>query len=367
MPDTSQEIMTRLMTDIDDKYDKSEGSFFYDAEKPVAIEAERLYAKIDSTIDRAFVQTATGIDIDNKLAEVGLTRISASYATGEVVISGNAGTPIPAGTQVKSDSLTFTISESGSISQSGSVTLPAVCNTAGPVGNIPPGAINDTITISIEDKVHHTIIFRICRVTNITAFSHGENIESDESARARYLKRAQRPPTSGNKYHYEEWALEASTAVGKSKCLPLWDNDSTHTPGEVAGNVTVLLLDNTMSPASTALVNTVKAYIDTQKPIGANVIVAAAEALAINVSLELTLAEGFDVDAVKENIKSAISKYLQGLAFEATEVSYAKIGSCVLSVEGVIDYENMTVNSGTVNIDIDYDEVPVMGVLTVAD
>ena len=358
MPDTRDEILARMLDNINDKYDKSEGSFFYDAEIAAAIEAERLYIKISEAADRAFVQTASGTDLDNKLAEIGMSRIPASYATGEVTITGQPNKIIPKGVIVKSDTLLFTITESGLIDISGNITLPAVCNTAGRIGNVPAGAINSLIG---------TWAAVVTDVRNLTDFVGGSDMESDEAARTRYLKYVKRPPTSGNKYHYEEWALEASSEVGEAKCIPLWDNDPDSTPGEVAGNVTVLILDNSKSPASSTLVNTVKAYIDTQKPIGANVIVAPAEALAINLSIELSISSGFDIDTIKENIKQAISNYLKQFAFKESEVSYAQIGSCVLSVPGVTDYENMTVNGGTINIDIAENQVAVMGVLTIAD
>ncbi len=174
-----------------------------------------------------------------------------------------------------------------------------------------------------------------------------------------------KPATSGNKSHYEEWAKEASTNVGAVKCIPLWDNDTSHTPGNVAGSVTVLILDKEMKPAGDTLVNTVKAYIESERPIGASVIVSGAAELEINVKATLTLQDGYAVSVVKDEIATAIENYLKNITFAQSEVSVAHIGSCILSVNGVLDYEELTVNNGTSNIDIADNEVPVMGVLTV--
>lgn len=349
------DIMVRLLAEIDDKYDKTVGSFFYDTQKPVAIESEAMYNRIDEIYLKAFAATATGEDLDKKLAEVGMTRITAAYSTGSVTFSGDAGTFIPSGTQVSSNTLTFTVESNGTISESGTVTLPVICNTAGAVGNVPVGAIC-VLTASISGVVS---------VTNTEAFTNGYDEETDAEARARYLINMKKPATSGNKSHYEEWAKEASTNVGAVKCIPLWDNDTSHTPGNVAGSVTVLILDKEMKPAGDTLVNTVKAYIESERPIGASVIVSGAAELEINVKATLTLQDGYAVSVVKDEIATAIENYLKNITFAQSEVSVAHIGSCILSVNGVLDYEELTVNNGTSNIDIADNEVPVMGVLTV--
>lgn len=349
------DIIIRLLSDIDDKYDKTVGSFFYDTQKPVAIESEALYERIEEISSKAFVATATGADLDAKLAEVGKTRIAATYATGNVTFSGTPQTIISSGTQVKSDVLIFTVESSGTISESGTVTLPAVCNVSGTTGNVPIGAIN-SLVVSING---------ITSVTNTEAFTGGYEEETDAEARSRYLSSAKKPATSGNKYHYEEWAKEASSGVGEVKCIPLWDNDNSHTPGSVAGSVTVLVLDKESNPAQQDLIETVKTHIENERPVGASVIVASAVALTINVNATLTLQSGYISSTVKSAIETSISQYLKNIAFAQDEVSAAHIGSCILSVDGVLDYENLTVNGGTSNIDIANNEVPTMGVLTI--
>lgn len=42
----------------------------------------------------------------------------------------------------------------------------------------------------------------------------GEDIETDDALRQRYLDSARRPATSGNKYHYMEWALQVPGVGG---------------------------------------------------------------------------------------------------------------------------------------------------------
>lgn len=344
MADTKEQILERLMADIDDKYDKTVGSFMYDTQKPRAIEDEKIYARIDKIADRAFVSTATGADLVAKLAEVGITMKTATFAKGTVTITSNVGDTVAAGTKVKSDSLFFTITSSGTIGQSGTVELPAICDIPGAIGNVPAGAIK-SFPVSVG----------LSEVTNTTAFTGGYDAETEEEAKARYYALANKPPTSGNKYHYEAWAMEVS-GVGAAKCMPLWNG---------AGTVKVLIINQDREEAETALIQAVAAHIEQERPIGATVTVASATPLPINVSVTLELQSGYTIASVQEDIEKEIEAYLKDIAFEQDYVSLAHIGRSILGINGVIDYEDLTINDGTSNIDIEDDEVPVLGVVTI--
>ena len=52
---TQQEILSRLLSEVSDEFDKSAGSFFYDAQKPVAMELEGIYADMESILKNGFV------------------------------------------------------------------------------------------------------------------------------------------------------------------------------------------------------------------------------------------------------------------------------------------------------------------------
>ena len=66
-------------------------------------------------------------------------------------------------------------------------------------------------------------------------------------------------------------------------------------------------------------------------------------------------------EEMTENIKIAISNYLSGDAIKKSYISYAKIGGCILAVDGVDDYSNLKINGGTSNISIPAGSVPVLG------
>ena len=141
MAESKDQILERLLSDIDDKYDKTVGSFMYDTQKPRAIEDEKIYARIEKIADRAFVKTATGDDLKEKLREVAIEMKTATYSKGKVTITGNPDDVVSAGTKVMSDKLFFTITSKGIIGETGTVEVTAICDTPGSIGNVPAGAI----------------------------------------------------------------------------------------------------------------------------------------------------------------------------------------------------------------------------------
>lgn len=346
MAETRDAIFERLLGNVADRYDKTVGSFVYDTQMPLAIEAELMYNRIEEIVSRAFVQTATGEYLDAKLNEVGLSRIHATYAAGTVQITGTPGTVIPLGTKVKSDVMIFTIDEEKVIPANGTAEVTAVCDEAGANGNVPAEAIN-SFAITVPG---------LTSVINQSAFAGGYDEETDEEARERYLNMAKRPPTSGNKSHYEEWAREASPGVGYAKCIPLWDGP---------GTVKVVIVDDNMQAASSELVETVAAHIEQERPIGADVTVESATPLTVNIAVTLVLQDGYETSEITSEVESVTTAYLKDLAFSQNYVSIAQIGRFILQIDGVLDYSNLTVNSGTVNIEIDEDEVPVLGSVTI--
>lgn len=353
MANSSDDIMIRLLADIDDKYDKTVGSFFYDAQKSVAIESEALYGRIDEISSKAYVMTASGTDLDYKLAELGLSRIPAAYAIGCVTFEGEEGTEIANGTQVCSDTLTFTINEEGVIDD-GKTTLSCVCNTSGTVGNVPARSIN-RMGVTING---------ITAVYNIDPLNGGSDEETDESARERFLLNARRPSTSGNKYDYENWARAASVDVGGVRCIPLWDNNSSHAPGEVPGHVTVLLTDSENTPASSDLIKIVSEYIEDKRPIGANVTVASVEAFPVTFTIQkLESQSGYSQEEIFQNISVVLQNFFKNdIKFGENQIlSYAHLNSLILSAEGVSDFEGLTINSSTSNIIVPNNSIAVLG------
>lgn len=342
MADSKEVIQERLLSNISDEYDKSEGSFFYDVEKAISIELEKAYINLEEILNKGFADTATGNDLDRIVAEVGTVRKKATKSKGIVTITGITGSSITKGEMVASDNVNFIILENYIIPEGGKIDVEVECEKYGIVGNIPIGAI----------KYFPKTLEGLQSVTNKNIFNNGYEVESDISLRERYYIKVRTPATSGNKWHYLNWAKEV-TGVGEARVFPLANG---------VGTVKIIIINSNKKAADEDLIIKVGNYIEDNRPIGATVTVISAIEKPINISFELIIdTNNYAMDIVKTNIENALIEYLKSIAFKENYVSYAKVGNIIFDVKGVLDYSNLIINSDTSNISILDEEVAVLG------
>lgn len=334
---TVDEILEYLLAYVPDNYDTDTGSFFSDLLRPVAVQIYLLQNKIDTLQENTFALTATGEYLDRKVAEQGLTRKAGTYAKGILRITGTKGEVVRAGAKAAAENVLYAVDETVIIPECGYVEVGATCTTAGSIGNIKAGKINR----------FPVMLRNLTAVENITDFTGGYDEETDADLLERYIEKVSRPNVSGNKYHYIEWAKEV-TGVGDVRVIPLWNGP---------GTVKVVITDAENQPAGDELIAEVATHIEKNRPIGADVTVVSASAFTVNISVKLTTSE----TDIQERIESIIYDYLSGEALQKAYISYAKIGSIILSVDGVEDYSALRVNNGTANITIADGVVPVLG------
>lgn len=338
---TVNEIVEWMLSDVPPNYDVSEGSFFYDMIYPTAVQIYLIQTKVTSLIDEAFALTATGDYLDRKVAEQGLVRRAAGFARGMIEIIGNAGEVVRAGSKVAAENILYNIDETVSIPSNGVVTVSATCVVGGNIGNVKAGEIN-RLPITLPG---------IKSIINEDDFTGGYDAESDDELRERYIEKVSRPNASGNKNDYIAWAKEVS-GVGDVQVIPLWNGP---------GTVKVVITDSNTQPADEELIAEVSAHIEENRPIGADVTVASAAPLTINVSAKLVKDSSLNVQSDMEN---ALKDYLSEYALEKEYVSYARIGSLILSITGIEDYSELKINNGTANVEIPDGAVPVLGSVT---
>jgi uncharacterized phage protein gp47/JayE len=342
---TEEVIRHRMLNRITNIIDKLEGSFTYDAIAPVTVELSMLYTELDRILTLVFAQTSSGDYLERRAYEFGITRKEGTKSTGIVLFSGSDGVTIPAGTQVQTaGGLVFSTLASALISER-AVDVNVQSAQVGTAYNVPAAAIS---LLPVQ-------IVGVTSVTNANPTTGGSDIETDEGLLARLQVKVQLPSTSGNVNDYKLWALSIA-GVGDAKVIPLWNGN---------GTVKVILIGSDKKPAATSLVQTVIDYIETIRPVGATVTCEAAQALNINISVSVTRDAGYSSDQVIANITSKISNYLKSVAFKTTYVSNAQIGNAIIDSAGVLDYTNLTVNSGTSNISVGPVQVAVLGTVTV--
>ncbi|SKC59319.1 baseplate J/gp47 family protein [Maledivibacter halophilus] len=355
MTNNKETIHSRMLNNIVGKYDKTKGSFVYDVTKPAAIEFDSINQEIKTAKEKLSIENLKGDELEQRLYEkTGIERKPATKASGCVTIKGKAGATINKGDMVASDTLSFIIKESKTIDSSGQIVMPVECEDYGTVGNVPEGSI----------QYFPITIAGVTSVINNEDFTGGYEAEDDKALLERYYERIRTPATSGNKYHYRNWAKEV-TGVGDVKIIPLWNGDNT---------VKIVIIDSNKEPASTELVEKVQTYIDPNKeglgegkaPIGAFCTVVSANGVDLNISFTAIKDTSVTDEERLQSVKNNIINYLREIAFKESTISYNRIASIILDSEGIIDFENLTINGQTTAINLDNDEVPVLGVVTIA-
>lgn len=361
--ETWSAILERMLAEVPDDIDKSEGSYIYDALAAAATELAQMKIDMGNFLARGFASTTFGEYLDLRGEEHGLTRREAVAATGQVTFTGTVGITIPEGTIVATPAdpmlsvaaIEFVTNAEATIPEGGTVDIDIEASVAGESGNVLAG----TITVLASS------VSGITAVTNASATSGGEEEEMDSALLSRYRAKVQDPGTSGNKADYQNWALEVP-GVGDVQVIPIWDGN---------GTVKVVLVDEDKLSADPAVVTAVQNYIapdpemgEGKAPIGATVTVVAATAVDIDVSATVTLNGAKTLSEVQTAFEAALTEYLKSIAFaDDPKVKYVKIGSLLLDVPGVSDYSSLLVNSGTSNINIENDEVAVKGTVSLTE
>jgi len=340
--ETEQAILERMLDAIREDVGKRQGDIAYDLSDPAAQELAQAYVALDQTLSFAFLNEDMPSDLLTLAAsDLGVDRKPAVKASGDVTLTGPVSQLVPQGTQVRTDGGVYFTTQADVVLTTGTAQANVIAVVGGTVGNVLAGDI-DTIVGDLAGVVS---------VSNFADFSGGINEESDEALLQRTYDKVRKPATSGNGYHYEQWAKEVS-GVGDAKAYPVWNG-----PGTVK---VVLLSDDKRTPAPN-IIEHAEQHINSERPIGANVTVVGVTELPININATLTLANGANLEEAKADFELAIIEYLDTLAFADSLVRYTKIAAILLDVPRIIDYADLTVNGGTGNVQTTEDQVAVVG------
>lgn len=322
--------------------DKREGSFINNMISPIGVELAKTYIEFGNILNIAFVKSNYDEYLDLKCGEWGIERKEGKKSTGYITFFGEDGYVVTNGIECKTSSgLVFITTEEGTI-KDGTVTLAAESVDEGSIYNV---ALN-----TITEFVYPVI--GVDSLTNENAFENGVDRESDNELIERFYHKVRTPAISGNVYHYEEWATSID-GVKNVKVIPLWDGP---------GTVKVIISDEDNRPVSNEIIEECADYIDSVRPIGAEVTVTTPEIFNVDISLNVILAPDYSLDIIKNDIKEKIDKYLIQCN---GEIIYTKVGSIVSGVDGVRDYSLLLINGDIDNIEVLSDYAPQLNNLNI--
>ncbi|WP_433941374.1 baseplate J/gp47 family protein [Paenibacillus lautus] len=373
---TEENIMNRMLNKVPSDIDKSEGSFIWDAQAPVAFMLSEAALWAQELLRRGFASTVASdhpdirsAELDLRTAEHGITRREAVASSGSVVFTGKPGTIVPAGTYVATpadegsgeSSVEYVTTSGVTLSDLGTGTAPIRAFTPGSSGNVPAGVI----------QLMMTSVSGVTSVTNPEPTRSGTDTESDQSLLERFYAKVRSQGTSGNKAQYMQWANEIA-GVGGVEVAPLWKGP---------GTVGLYLLDTDKRAASPDIVDAVQQHIDPSQdgqgegvaPAGPVITVMPAAEVPIDISVKVqrTQEQPSTMDEIRKLIEDGVRMYLQQIAFNRKDplVRYTRIAAVLLDIPIIVDYSDLTINGHTEqqNIEIGSGQVAVLGTVSVSE
>lgn len=349
---TYSSIMNDAMDEVDDSVQKSEGSLVYNALSALSYEIEKAYKQLNYIMEQCHAETA---DIDNLTAMAADRAVYRKMAT-HAIVKVVANVALSAGNRFSLKGYNYVIQ--GAI-EGEALSYTAQVEETGSGANQLLGALT---------PIDYVEGLTTATVTEVLVL--GEDDETRDSLYARYLASFTTESFSGNIAAYEQ-SINAFDGVGGCKVYPVWNG---------AGTVKCVVISSEYGAISAYLVNQIQeAAVPTEggtgygfAPIDHTVTIESVEEVTVDVSTTITLSNGYSWDSVKDEVETAIGNYFRSLAQswgdgEADDfirIYISRLESAVLDVPGVIDIQGTTLNEVGQNLDLDSDQIPVLGEVT---
>lgn len=369
-------ILTEALSKVPDNVDKREGSIIRDALSPCCYEAAKHILYLADIIEQTYIETANGLWLDGRVIEGGITRDPATYAKKLGVFKTQLDEPCQISIGQSFSTVGDTILNYTAVqvyaNEDGDVVPGSYimqCNTVGSVGNSYIGRI-----------VPNDYIEKLASAEITTLLYPGEEEESDDSLRERFLANLMKTAFGGNIAQYRQWAKEIP-GIGGVQVYPVWAG---------GGTVKLSIIDTDYNSCSSEFCQTILEKFDPENsggetglglgiaPIGHKVTVSTPLPRTINVSGKITLLPGYKLETLMPDIKVALENYLLSLreAWENSDdennysvtVYLGRINFAILNVKGVSSAYELKLNETDTDIKLtetsSLQEIPVLGTVS---
>lgn len=315
-------------------------------------------AQVIDSLNRA--ATSTGSDLDSWMADYGLVRAPATYATGTVTFSAlsahSYAVSIPVGAiiQVMGGSIQYQVladtTQPGYNSASGSYILAAgqlsvnatvQAQAAGSISNVQPGQLSQL----------QTPLPGIDTVTNTTAITNGADAEGDTAFRSRfvvYLSTLARGTKAA--------ILAAVSAVQAGLYVNLLENQRPDLTAQL-GFFTALVDDGTGNPPSSLLTSCTQA-IDAVRAFTVQFTVVAPAVITTTIVLDVSIDPTYTTAAVQALVQAAVIAEVNSHQIAAT-LYISDIETAAMTVAGVLAVKpaTTTINGAQADLSVAINEV----------
>lgn len=293
--------------------------------------AHGLYGFIEWLSNQVIYDTAEVEYLERWCSIWGVARKSSVSATGTVTFTVQAGAVIPSGTLLQAlDGAQYQTTADATLTTPTAI-APIAAVVPAAAGNRPPG--QNLMLVSPVVGVQST--------ATAGELSGGADVESDASLRVRLLARIQQPPHGGASYDYTAWALEVA-GVTRAWVYPQELGPGTVTVRFVRDN------DGTGTAVipDASEVAAVQAYIDTRRPVTAQLTVVAPAAVPLNFQIQgLTPA----TSTVQIAVQAELADLLMREAVPGGTILLSHIRAAISAAAGETDYVLVSPSTNVTN------------------
>ena len=331
---SEEEIHEKMLSNLPEDIDKSEGGFPWDFTRPTAIEIAELkeYVLVEVLKSLSPVTCEESYLLDYHADGRGLVRRESVNATGYVTVTAKAGLVIPLGygfsteADDEGNTIDFVTTEEVTVDSLGNAKIPIEAAEGGSASNV---GVN-TIVLHTGDETGE-LLDEIISVTNEEAVTGGLDEEDDDTLRERIVEK----------------------------------DDS--------GIIKIILMDQNGVPASKQIQDAVYDYImrpdsesDRLAPPNAVLEITAPETVVVNISAVVYLREA-EIGDVQNDLKAALQSYLLNVSSNDSAVRISAINSILGAVSGIYDYDSVQINGVSKNVDLESGQMPVLGTVTITE
>ncbi|WP_415257672.1 baseplate J/gp47 family protein [Thauera phenylacetica] len=304
---TREDLLSRLAAD--DVLRRADAEVYA---RVVAAASHALHGFIEYVARQVIIDTADAEHLERWSSIWGVTRKAAAAATGTATFSTSVGAAIPVGAVAKAFDGVEYRTTAGGTATGATLVLPIEAVEPAVAGNRTTG--QSLTLVSPIPGVQPAAI--------ASELSGGADVETDDALRVRLLARIQFPPHGGAAADYVTWALEVP---GVTRAWVY--------PEELGiGTVTVRFMrDDDATPIPDAAeVAAVQAYIDTVRPVTADVTVVAPVASP----LDLTIGPTPNTADVKAAIEDALRYFIRRESKPGGTINLSRLREAISTATG---------------------------------
>lgn len=272
-----------------------------------------------------FASTADGEYLDKLAEQRGITRRAASKARGTLTFSVNNTLSyavfIPAGTTVSSDGsfpVRIVTTEDTELPENTySVTVNAEAEQAGFIGNVSAG--DAVVPVSVPSGID--------AVRNSSAFTGGDDAETDDALRERVIASFYSRPNGMNASYYRQLA-ESVDGVDKAGIIERLNGD--YTLG--------IYLCGRGGAVSDSVLNAARQVIEENRGVNVVVTVGRASPVLFDLTAEVTAKAGYSAEEVTNIITAAFTAFIGSLP-AGGRLYLSNLGKCLMETGCIDNYE----------------------------